>query len=328
MAKIFKSMNSQLRILRERGMVVESGNRVKKILEKGNYYNIINGYKDLFLDKTENSDEEKYIEGTTFLEVYALYLFDREVRSIFLKYILELENHIKAVLAYEFSKKYGHDNYLRVENFDTVVKARNSKKTKAQKIGEVSQLIVSIQREIAKQLTKNNPMISHYMLEEGYVPLWVLVNILTLGTVSVFYQNMKEEDQNNVGKKFAIQPDEMKSILSLLSVFRNQCAHDGRLYNMKAIKNNGQPNNIKTNQIHRKLAIPFDVGNNPQCGKNDLFAIVIVFKSMLSKTSFNKFFFALKKEIVCLEKKLKVIGIDVVLKEMGFPSNWMDIKEI
>jgi len=328
MAKEFMSTNSQLRILRSRGMIIKNGNRVKRILETENYYNIINGYKDLFLDKTNKLSCEKYLMGTNFYEIYALYLFDREIRSIFLKYILEVENNIKAALAYEFSKKYGHDNYLRIENFDTVLQPWERKKTKAQKIGEVSKLIVNIQKEIVKQLSKNNPMISHYVLDEGYVPFWVLVNILTFGTISIFYQNMKQEDQNSVGKKFSMQPAEMKSVLSLLSVFRNQCAHDGRLYNIRAKKNNGQPNNIKTNQIHRDLQIPLDSGNNPICGKNDLFAIVIIFRLILSKTSFNRFFFALQKQITSLQKKIKTVRIEVVLREMGFPNNWMNIKKI
>lgn len=327
MAKVFKTTNSQLRILRSRGVTIKNGGRVKKILESENYYNIINGYKDLFIDKTNILPEEKYLAGTDFFEIYALYLFDREIRSIFLKYILEIENKIKTALAYEFSKKYGYDNYLRVDNFNIVVQPWERRKTAAQKVGEVSDLIVNIQREISKQLSKNNPMISHYILEEGYVPLWVLVNILTLGTVSVFYQNLKQVDQNNIGRRFSIYPDEMQSMLSVLSVFRNQCAHDGRLYNFKAMKKNGQPNSIKTNQIHRNLAIPFDSGNNPMCGKNDLFAIVIIFKLMLSKSSFNNFFFSLKKEIASLQKKLNTVSIDVVLEQMGFPGNWTDIKQ-
>lgn len=328
MAKVFKTTNSQIRILRERGMIIKNGSKVKKLLERDNYYNIINGYKDLFLDKTKSLSSETYIENTDFLEIYALYLFDREIRSIFLKYILEIENNMKAVLAYEFSKKYGHDSYLKVDNFDTTIHPWEIRKTKAQKIGEVSELIINIQKEIAKHLSKNNPMISHYMLEEGYVPLWVLVNILTLGTVSSFYQNLKQEDQNNIGRKFSMRPDELKSILLVLTVFRNQCAHDSRLYNMKTVKKNGQPNSIKTTQIHRDLKIPLDTGNNPQFGKNDLFAIVIIFKLMLPKFSFNKFFHSLKKEILCLQKKLKTVDIGVILQEMGFPGNWMEIKKV
>lgn len=67
-------------------------------------------------------------------------------------------------MAHDFSGKYGHDNYLKVSNFDTGVK-RWEHKTSAQKIGDVSDLISKLQHEVARQLDKNNPMISHYMLE-------------------------------------------------------------------------------------------------------------------------------------------------------------------
>lgn len=70
----------------------------------------------------------------------------------------------------EYFQKNGHDNYLKVSNFDTSVK-KWEKKTSAQKIGEISDLISKLQHEIARPLSKNNPMISHYMLEYGYVPL-------------------------------------------------------------------------------------------------------------------------------------------------------------
>lgn len=56
--KSYKSYRQQLNILRSRGMVIgkgSQGSRVMRILERENYYNIINGY-----------------------EVYALYNFDRE----------------------------------------------------------------------------------------------------------------------------------------------------------------------------------------------------------------------------------------------------------
>lgn len=94
------------------------GSRVMRILESENYYNIINGYKELFLDSkaTKNTDE-RYKAGTTFDEVYALYNFDRELRHIYLKYLLKLENTFKTVIAHEFSAKYGYNNYLELENF-------------------------------------------------------------------------------------------------------------------------------------------------------------------------------------------------------------------
>ncbi|MEL1136079.1 Abi family protein [Desulfitobacterium sp. THU1] len=325
MDKVFKTTNSQMKKLRSRGLNI-SGSRAKRIIEMENYYNLINGYKDLFLDQTYTGVDEKYLRGTNFFELHALYLFDRELRNIFMRYILEIENNVKSVLSHEFSRNYGHDNYLKIGNFDTVLKPHESNKTKAQKIGEVTELIANLQKEISRQLSKNNPMISHNMLTHGYVPLWVLVNTLTLGTISTFYSYMVQKDQNQIGKKFNLRPDELTSILFILSIFRNACAHDERFYGLKSVNKKGRPNMIKSNPLHAKLAIPKDSSGNYIYGKNDLFAVVIILKLMLPKNSFNKFHSALKTEIDKLDKQLNTISVEDVLDKMGFPRNWITIK--
>lgn len=320
--KVFKTTRQQMIKLRKRGLQIKS--RHKKILEKENYYNIINGYKDLFIDDTYIGVDEKYKLGTNFNEIYDLYLFDRELRMYFMRYILEIENNIKSVIAHKFSKEYGHDNYLKVTNFNTSIRPTERRKTQAQKVGEVTELISKIQNEISKQLQKNNTMISHSMLEYGYVPLWVLVNTLTLGTINIFYGHMHDRDKNNVAREFNLSINELESLMFVLSIFRNACAHDERLYNLKAVKRNM----IANFNIHSQLGISVDNSGNPVCGKNDLFAVVIIFKLLLSKNSFNKFLYSIKGEIDMLKKKLVTISIDEVLNSMGFPSNWFDIKRV
>lgn len=327
MDKIFKTTDEQIEKLRSRGLIINGG-RAKRIIEMENYYNLINGYKELFIDKENSGQDEKYVEGTDFFEIYSLYLFDRELRIIFLRYILEIENNVKSILSHEFSRNYGHDNYLKIMNFDTSLKPYETHKTKAQKIGEITELITNLQKEISRQLSKNNPMISHNMLTYGYVPLWVLVNTLTLGTISTFFSYMFQKDQNQVGKKFGLKPDELISILYILSLYRNACAHDERLYNLKSVNKKGRPNMIKTSFIHDRLRIPKDSGGNYICGKNDLFAVVIVLKQMLPKTSFNKFFYSVKNEINKLAKQINTIQIESVLGRMGFPGNYIEIKNI
>lgn len=327
MDKVYLSTNDQIRRLLSRGMVITNAVKAKYVIEMENYYNLINGYKQPFLDPAYAGSDESYLSGTKFEEVYALYLFDRELRNIFIRYILEIENNVKSTLAHDFSGKYGHDNYLKITNFDTSVK-KWEKKTNAQKVGEVSALIASLQHEVARQLSKNNQMISHYMLEYGYVPLWVLVNTLSLGTISIFYSYLKQKDQNDIGKQFLLKPEEMNSFLQVLTIYRNACAHDERLYSLKALRNNMQPNRIRTLPLHGKLGIPVDSGNNPLYGKNDLYAIVIIFKTMLSKKAFNKFFMSLKKLMTELDSSLCTISLQAIEKEMGFPPNWTDIKTI
>jgi abortive infection bacteriophage resistance protein len=322
----FTTIENQIKKLDARGLNV-SDPQVKDILAMENYYNVVNGYKWLFIDKIYTGPDEKYKDGADFNELYSLYLFDRGLKNIFIKYILEIESNVKAVISHDFSKKYGHDNYLKVSNFDIKVK-RWERMTAAQKIGDVSKLIANIQQDISRQLSKNNPMISHYMLTYGYVPFWVLINSLSLGTISYFYSYLIQKDQNDVGRKFGLRPEEMTKILFVLTIYRNACAHDERFYNLKALRNNTKPNMIKTNALHDKLGIPRDARNNPVCGKNDLFAIVIICKLILKDDSFAKFVDSVKLEIDRLSSKLSTIGIEDVLQEMGFPANWYDIKAL
>lgn len=118
----FVSHRSMLKILREKGMDIgkgAEGSRVIKILESENYYNVINGYKDLFIDHNKKSIHgEAYKSGTKFNELYGLYTFDRNLRIIYLKYLVQIENNFKSILSHNFSKDYGHENYLKLDNFD------------------------------------------------------------------------------------------------------------------------------------------------------------------------------------------------------------------
>ena len=60
----------------------------------------------------------------------------------------------------------------------------------------------------------------------------------------------------------------------------------------------------------------------------EVFAIVIIFKIMLSKSSFNTFVRALKKQLDVLNKALTTINITAVTDAMGLPANWEDIQTI
>lgn len=53
-------------------------------------------------------------------EVVYLSKFDGSMRIIYLENILKIENILKTLVAYYFSEEYGHDNYLKIDNFDTL----------------------------------------------------------------------------------------------------------------------------------------------------------------------------------------------------------------
>ena len=96
MAKPFKTYEELLLFLQdEKNLTIEDMDTARRILLKTSYFSLISGYKDTFKNRTTG----KYIDGTTFDDIYRLYQFDNELRSIFLKYILIAEHSVKSSLA-------------------------------------------------------------------------------------------------------------------------------------------------------------------------------------------------------------------------------------
>ena len=69
MEKEFKTIDEQIELLQRRNLHIENENIARKILLNNNYYYLINGYKDVFLNK--NSREEEFTNGTTLEEIYS-----------------------------------------------------------------------------------------------------------------------------------------------------------------------------------------------------------------------------------------------------------------
>lgn len=303
MEKIFKTIDEQIELLKSRNIVIDNYDKAYNLLSKNNYYYLINGYKNLFIDYT--SKEEKYINNTKLEEIYALYVFDKDIKINFLKYLLLIENEVDTYIAYEFSKSYGHKGYLVFENFND----SNSKKSLIEKF------IKDVNLEIQYQYKNSNEMIIHYLDNYAYVPLWVLVRVLSFGKISRFYSLMKPKEQNTISKKYNLRINEFRIILHNLTLARNICAHDEKLYDIK------MKNRISSTTYHKKLKIANKNGNY-QYATRDLFSIVIALKLLLEEEQFNRFYTDIKRSIEKLKKELHTISIDEVLYKMGFPKNY------
>lgn len=103
MAQKFMTYEQQLNKLQaDKGLTIPDADFAQKTLEEISYYSLIGGYKGLFLHPAS----KKYKYGVTFDEIVAFYHFDEQLRSIFLKYILQVEQHLKSMISYHFTEKY------------------------------------------------------------------------------------------------------------------------------------------------------------------------------------------------------------------------------
>lgn len=316
--KDFRTINEQIDLLKARNMLFDNEEKAKNILLNNNYYNIINGYKDLFLD---NTNPVNYKPGTKFEEIYALYEFDRQLRSIFLEYILKIENSLRALVAYYFSQSYGNDNYLKLDNFETFKSTDTTKEKKQKQVKFIQILLGNINKNIANNV--ENKYIGHYITNYGFIPLWVLVNVLSFGEICNFYRLMKQKERIHISMNFKISEFDLSSLLNILSKTRNLCAHDERLYNYEFPAYTG----INDTKYHKLLKLPKSNGRYT-IGKNDLFSVVISLKLLLNNEDYNKFHHKLFSRIMSIQSKLKTITLKDVLNSMNFPNNWHNISKM
>lgn len=307
--KMFKTLEQQIEILREKGLVINDVENAKKILFKENYF-FITGYRHLFMTQ---SREKKFNNGTTFDELYAVFIFDRHIRNIMFKNILIVENNIKSIMSYQLSKKYGfkEKDYLNPENF--------TKDPLREK--QVYDVISKMKRQIRVN-GKQHTATQHYMYNYGYIPMWILVKVLSFGLIAELYSILKIEDKKNIASFYQIDEEEMAVYLNLLSNFRNICAHEDILYDHRTQRT------IADTEYHYKLDIPRDEEGIYKYGKNDLFAMTIILKQMLGEEEFTEFIREVEYEIGLLGSRVKTVSLNSILNRIGFPDCWIEISKI
>lgn len=306
--KVFRNLDEQIEILKNKGLVINHPAYAKEVLLRENYF-FINGYRHLFM---KSRDIKKYIPGTTFEELYSLFLFDRKLRNILFKNILTIENNIKSIVSYQLSKKYGYKekDYLNPKNF---TQAFDKKK-------QVSDLIGKMKKQIRNNAMQHSATM-HYVNNYGYIPLWVLVKVLSFGIVAEVFSILKKEDQYDIVNLYKLEIEDFENYLAILANYRNLCAHEDIVYENRTQKY------INNNIYHEVLNIP-KMNDEYIYGKNDLFALVIIIKSMLKDNEAYDMILEIDKAILNLEYNLRSIPINKVLDAMGFPENWTDIQNV
>lgn len=191
-------------------------------------------------------------------------------------------------------------------------------------IASVIKLISDIQQEIARQISKHHQVVTHYMTQHGYIPLWVLVNVLTFGKITAFYHNMKPNDKEVIARTFGIPEWELYKYMSMLGLARNRCAHDERFFDMQF----RQSIHTKSIKNFSNLNLNKDSSGSYLSGIKDAYAIAIIFALILSKSDIRDFISSMKTAFSRLEKALHTINIVDVMKKMGFPTEWQNISKL
>ena len=306
--KEFKTLDEQIEILKSRGLVINDIDKTKELLLRENYF-FINGYRHIFM---KNHKEDSFIPGTTFEELYAVFQFDRSFRNVLFKNLLIVENNLKSIIAYKLSKKYGirEKDYLKPSNFSQDIK----------KVRQVNDVLNKIKRQI-KLNGRQHSATLHYISNYGYVPLWILVKLLSFGMINELYSILKPDDKLAIAEYYNLDVETLGIYIALLSNYRNLCAHEDIVYDHRTQKE------IPDTRYHMELDVP-TTNDEYVYGKNDIFAVIIMLKCMLTESDFTDFVNEVSYDLNLLDGRVNIIPQSKILDRMGFPSNWEEIAKI
>lgn len=230
MTRVYKSIREQIATLERKRLFFKDKAQAMKLLEQYGYFEIINEYKKIFLDK---ESIEIFIEDTYFEDIYSLYSFDVELRNYTLVAMLNVERILRAIASHTISEAFDSSelNYLKRSNFKDGQKYKDGY--------EIDRLLGKIKKIIHTQPFK------HYKQAHGNCPPWILVKGMTFGNLINFIKLQKSEIKSRIiarcyGVEESSITEELKTFfmesMYLFLAYRNRCAHSGRIYNYKSSK--------------------------------------------------------------------------------------------
>lgn len=223
--KPFKSFEEQLRLLLDRGLMVENEEQALTTLRRLGYYRLAGYFYPLRVFVGEGHPRrDAFVDGASFSLVVSLYEFDKTLRLLVLDAIERIEVAMRVAIAYRLGKLHS-EAHLEAKYLDArFFQVRN---------GEPSKHGVWCEK-LFKALNRSSEDFAQHHLSryDGRMPIWVAIELWDFGMLSFFYQGMAYKHREAIAKEIGgLTADQLVTWLRTLNFLRNVSAHHSRLWN-------------------------------------------------------------------------------------------------
>lgn len=317
--KPFLTYNQQIQLLTSKNVLISDNSFAREVLSTISYYNIINGYKDIFDIYYDKSDNLEKFENKIPLEnLHKVHLIDNGFNNLLFKYIIYIENTLKTKISYNVAKNIGQKKSIYCDyNKYTAVPPLDRK-----------QVINKVTDEINSN--KNNKSIEHYKDNHDHIPPWIAVKALYFGTTINWYKVLPPNLKQDIACEFfqfdTLDFEEKKEflviILNLLREYRNNIAHGSRTFLSNVSNELSKTLLIKSIAPEVLTQNEFDSG----LGKKDLFAVILSISILINDP------LVFKKYIVDLTaQSLEYTDLEIAIspkgnfyKTLNLPENFIE----
>lgn len=239
------SLDKQIKLLQERGLIVDDIDKAKSFLSNVSYYRFSAYTLPLEEKDASNIRSHKFRADTTFARVVSLYEHDSKIRAALFSVLSDTEILFKSKIAHYLTTKYD-DPFI---HYDSSI-------INSHKLIEHASWITKLETEI--QRTKET-FIEHYKnkyKDFPKLPLWMSIEAMSMGALSKFYSILSNDIQKDIFvATFTgnISYRVFASWLHSISYTRNLCAHHCRIFNRVFAIKPKIPNIIDTSTNNDRL---------------------------------------------------------------------------
>lgn len=307
-SKPWLSIEDQLRKLEGRGLVVVDRPTALRKLRYINYYRF-SGYALPFQSRDPATNDRVFTPGTTFDDVWSLCVFDCNLRDVCSEALEMIEISLRASIAHCFAETHGAFGHTNVANFNVDFSRPNSSPTS--QTNAVTPYNSWQKTLLAETNRSSEIFVKHFKqnyTEYPNLPIWVVSELCSFGTLSRMYSNMLNIDQGKIAAQYGLQYRVLASWMHVLTYARNICAHHSRLWD-------------KTLQISPTLPLRKN-WQKMKGGEKTLFALILMINWMLTHDSIDPADHRQWK--IRLEKLMDAFATahPSLLPHTGFPSAW------
>ncbi|MFN7115241.1 MAG: Abi family protein [Saprospiraceae bacterium] len=277
---------NQLQQLKSRGLHIENDAKALHLLENISYYRLSGYWFPLLQDKQNHI----FKSNATFDTAFQLYCFDRELRRLILSELEKIEVAVRAKMIYVLSHQYGPFWFQNVSLFKNPTSH--------------SDCLNKISKEFSRS-DEEFILAFKNKYQDPFPPSWMLMEIISFGTLSMLYKNLKPSQYKRaIAHYFGIDDSTFESWLHAIVYMRNVCAHHTRLWNRTM---SIQP------RIPKKPRRQW-LSHHPTYNNRAFFMLSIIIYLLNIVNPHHSF----KNKLFNLFNKYPIVD----LKALGFPTYW------
>lgn len=302
-----------------RGMIISDRDYARRLLERTGYYRLSAFYYPFrtFCVLPEEGQRircDRFRNGTTFDEVAAFYLWDKQIRLMVIDAIERIEIAIRACIVDILGaiNKHGHRD------------PRSYKPSIREPVGDATALEKFTDKLSEGFKRSKEEYAKHYRDRYlGNPPIWVEAGTWDWGNMAFILQHLHDKHKEKIAAK--VHPNlpfsKLESWVNALNTVRNDCAHHSRIWNKNLVNSPGLPKGPAFTDFDH-IKVSSKKGATPT---QKLYGVLVVIAFLLQRFHPNTKWHCRLREMA-LEAKGKLPS-EVGLASAGFPDGW-DNQEI